>query len=196
MTLDPANPGSLALVRELLGELLPMFTSRRVQHRSRRDVGAAARAARRVLRVDRDAARASRARRPRGDHLGRHVLGRRRRSSRKVPAGVTVCEWGYDAGVSVRRAHRAARRRRHPVLGRARHVELAQHRRARHQRGRELPGRGARPRSPTAESASSTPTGATAATCSSCRSAIRASRTAPRCRGASTPTPTSISAPR
>jgi hypothetical protein len=31
MTLDPANPGSLALVRELLGELLPNFTSRRVQ---------------------------------------------------------------------------------------------------------------------------------------------------------------------
>lgn len=30
MTLDPANPGSLALVRELLGELLPLFSSRRV----------------------------------------------------------------------------------------------------------------------------------------------------------------------
>ena len=30
-TIDPANPGSLALVRELLTELLPNFTSRRVQ---------------------------------------------------------------------------------------------------------------------------------------------------------------------
>ena len=30
MTLDPAHPGSLALVRELLGELLPLFSSRRV----------------------------------------------------------------------------------------------------------------------------------------------------------------------
>ena len=30
MTLDPANPGSLELVRELLAELLPNFTSRRV----------------------------------------------------------------------------------------------------------------------------------------------------------------------
>src|SRR5438045_8362824 len=29
-TLDPAKPGSLALVRELLGELLPNFTSKRV----------------------------------------------------------------------------------------------------------------------------------------------------------------------
>ncbi|MEY2454107.1 MAG: hexosaminidase [Acidimicrobiaceae bacterium] len=30
MTLDPSNPGSLALIRELLAELLPLFTSRRV----------------------------------------------------------------------------------------------------------------------------------------------------------------------
>jgi len=30
MTLDPANPGSLALVRELLGQLVPCFTSSRV----------------------------------------------------------------------------------------------------------------------------------------------------------------------
>ena len=55
------------------------------EHRSRRDVGAATRPARRVLRVDRDAARAARARRPRGDRLGRHVLGRCRRSSRRCP---------------------------------------------------------------------------------------------------------------
>ena len=30
MTIDPSNPGSLALVRELLAELLPLFSSRRV----------------------------------------------------------------------------------------------------------------------------------------------------------------------
>ena len=30
MTIEPANPGSLALVRELLAELLPLFSSRRV----------------------------------------------------------------------------------------------------------------------------------------------------------------------
>ena len=30
MTLDPANPGSLELIRELLAELLPLFTSKRV----------------------------------------------------------------------------------------------------------------------------------------------------------------------
>jgi hexosaminidase len=30
MTIEPTNPGSLALVRELLAELLPLFTSRRV----------------------------------------------------------------------------------------------------------------------------------------------------------------------
>ena len=30
MTLEPTNPGSLELVRELLAELLPLFASRRV----------------------------------------------------------------------------------------------------------------------------------------------------------------------
>ena len=30
MTIEPSDPGSLALVRELLAELLPLFTSRRV----------------------------------------------------------------------------------------------------------------------------------------------------------------------
>ena len=120
MTIDPAHPGSLALVRELLGELLPLFSSRRVNIGLDETWELPPRTARRVLRMDRDAPRAPRARRPRGDHLGRHVLGRCRRSSRRLPDGVTVCEWGYDAEYPFDERRRAARRRRAPVLGRAR----------------------------------------------------------------------------
>jgi hexosaminidase len=96
MTLDPARPGSLALVRELLGELLPLFSSRRVNigldetwelPRERLDEYFDWIATLRAL--------------PELD--GREVIIWGDMFSgdpalvAKVPAGVTVCEWGYDA---------------------------------------------------------------------------------------------------
>jgi hypothetical protein len=96
MTIDPANPGSLALVRELLGELLPLFSSRRVNigldetwELPRERLGEYFEwiATLRAL--------------PELD--GREVIiwgdmfsGDRELVAR-VPAGVTVCAWGYDA---------------------------------------------------------------------------------------------------
>jgi hexosaminidase len=95
MTLDPSEPGSLALVRELLGELLPLFSSRRVH------VG-----------LD-EAWELPRERMP--DFLewiatlralpeldGREMiiwgdmLSHDDSLLTQLPAGVTVCEWGYD----------------------------------------------------------------------------------------------------
>lgn len=96
MTLDPAQPGSLALVRELLGELLPLFSSRRVNvgldetwelPRQRLDEYFEWIATLRAL--------------PELD--GREVIIWGDMFSgdpaliAKVPEGVTVCEWGYDA---------------------------------------------------------------------------------------------------
>jgi hexosaminidase len=96
MTLDPANPGSLELVRELLGELLPNFSSRRVQigldetwELPRERLGeffewiATLRAlpeldGREVIIW--------------GDMFSGHAD-----LVAQVPKGVTVCEWGYDA---------------------------------------------------------------------------------------------------
>ena len=96
MTLDPANPGSLALVRELLGELLPLFSSRRVNigldetwELPRERLGeyfewvATLRAlpeleGREVIIW--------------GDMFSGHAD-----LVAQLPAGVTVCEWGYDA---------------------------------------------------------------------------------------------------
>jgi hexosaminidase len=96
MTLEPSNPGSLALVRELLGELLPLFSSRRVH------VG-----------LD-EAWELPRSRL--GDFVdwvstlrglpelsGREMLmwgdmlSGRPDLLAALPADVTVCEWGYDA---------------------------------------------------------------------------------------------------
>jgi hexosaminidase len=97
MTLDPANPGSLALIKELLGELLPNFTSRRVQigldetwelPRERLDEFFAWVATLRAL--------------PELD--GREVIiwgdmfSGHPELVAELPPGVTVCEWGYDAG--------------------------------------------------------------------------------------------------
>ena len=90
-----------------------------------------------------------------------------------LPDGVTVCEWGYDAGhpFDVRAAAtyadaRYARSGSRPgtsswltILGRTTNMR-AQQRRGRRRRG-----------SRTAAAGSSTPTGATRATCSTCRSA-------------------------
>jgi hexosaminidase len=96
MTLDPARPGSLALVRELLGELLPLFSSRRVNigldetwelPRERLDEYFAWIATLRAL--------------PELDGHEVIIWGDMFSGDpalvAKVPDGVTVCEWGYDA---------------------------------------------------------------------------------------------------
>ena len=95
MTIDPANPASLELVRSLLAELLPHFTSRRVH------VGldepwelpagrfeeylAWVRTLRALPELD-------------GYEMlmwGDMVAGHPERAA-ALPAGVTVCEWGYE----------------------------------------------------------------------------------------------------
>ncbi len=95
MTMEPANPGSLKLVRELLAELLPLFTSHRVH------VGLDEAWELPASRMDDFLAWVSTLRGlPElegremlmwGDMLAGHadLLAR-------LPAGVTVCEWGYD----------------------------------------------------------------------------------------------------
>lgn len=95
MTIEPTNPGSLSLVRELLAELLPLFSSRTVH------VGLDeawelpaertgefldwVRTLRAVPELD-------------GHHMlmwGDMVSGRADLLA-QLPADVTVCEWGYD----------------------------------------------------------------------------------------------------
>ena len=97
MTLDPANPGSLALVRELLGELLPLFSSRRVNigldetwELPRERLGEFfewAATLRALPELDGHEVIIW------GDMFSGHP-----ELVAQVPAGVTVCEWGYDAG--------------------------------------------------------------------------------------------------
>ncbi len=96
MTLDPANPGSLALVRELLAELLALFTSRRV-HVGLDEAWELA------GRVDEFIGWVATLRSlPELD--GREMLvwgdmvSGRPDLLRRLPDGVTVCEWGYDEG--------------------------------------------------------------------------------------------------
>ena len=95
MTLEPKNPGSLALIRELLGELLPLFTSRRVHvgldeawelPHARMDDFLGWVATLRAL-----PELGGREMLMWGDMLSgrRDLLG-------SLPDGVTVCEWGYD----------------------------------------------------------------------------------------------------
>jgi hypothetical protein len=95
MTIEPTNPGSLSLVREMLAELLPLFSSRRVH-------------------VGLDEAWEMPAERI-GDFLDwvRTLRGLPELDGREMlmwgdmvsghpdllaqlPAGITVCEWGYD----------------------------------------------------------------------------------------------------
>ncbi len=96
MTLDPANPGSLALVRELLSELLPLFSSRRVNigldetwelPRERLGEFFGWIATLRAL--------------PELDGHEVIIWGDMFSGDpelvAQVPDGVTVCEWGYDA---------------------------------------------------------------------------------------------------
>lgn len=94
-TLDPAKEGSLALVRELLGELLPHFTSRRANvgldepwelpgGRADEYLGWV-RTLRGLPELD------GREMLVWGDVLARHP-----ELIARLPAGVTVCDWGYD----------------------------------------------------------------------------------------------------
>ncbi len=96
MTIDPANPGSLALVRELLAELLPNFTSRRIHvgldetwelPRERHDEFFAwVKTLRALPELD------GREMLIWGDEFSGHAD-----QIAQLPPGVTVCEWGYDA---------------------------------------------------------------------------------------------------
>ena len=95
MTLEPTNPGSLALVRELLAELLPLFTSQRVH------VGLDEAWELPHTRIDDFLAWVSTLR-ALPELAGREMLmwgdmitGRSDLAA-KLPDGVTVCEWGYD----------------------------------------------------------------------------------------------------
>jgi len=94
-TLDPANPGSLALVRELLDELLPCFSSRRAH------VGLDEPWELPEQRMDEYVSWLG-ALRDLPELQGREilvwgdVLATRPGMLGRVPPGVTVCEWGYE----------------------------------------------------------------------------------------------------
>jgi hexosaminidase len=96
MTIDPAHPGSIALIRDLLSELLPLFRSRRVH------VGldepwelAAAPGAdfmqwvRRIRSLSELDAREM--------LIWGDMVASDPERARRLPPGVTVCEWGYEA---------------------------------------------------------------------------------------------------
>ena len=95
MTIEPANPGSLALVRELLAELLPLFSSRRVH------VGLDEAWELPASRIDDFLSWVATLRAlPELDERemlmwGDMVSGRPDLVA-SLPRGVTVCEWGYD----------------------------------------------------------------------------------------------------
>ncbi len=132
MTIEPANPGSLALVRELLAELLPLFTSRRVH-------------------VGLDEAWEL----PSEPHgrlpgLGGHACARCPSSTGRemlmwgdmvsgradlvaaLPDGVTVCEWGYDDWYPFDERCAVLADAGRAVLGRPGDLELAEHPRPAH----------------------------------------------------------------
>ncbi len=95
MTIEPTDPRSLELVRELLAELLPLFTSRRVH------VGLDEAWELPAERID-DFLSWAATLRALPELEGREMLmwgdmvsGHRDLVAR-LPAGVTVCEWGYD----------------------------------------------------------------------------------------------------
>jgi len=95
MTIEPTNPGSLALVRELLAELLPLFTSRRVH------VGLDEAWELPAGRMDDflawvDTLRALPELEGREMLMWGDMLADRADLLGRLPGGVTVCEWGYD----------------------------------------------------------------------------------------------------
>jgi hexosaminidase len=95
MTIDPDNPASLALVRELLAELLPLFSSRRVH------VGLDEAWELPARRMDEFLAWVTTLR-SLPELEGREMLlwgdmvSGRPDLVAALPRGVTVCEWGYD----------------------------------------------------------------------------------------------------
>jgi hexosaminidase len=95
-TIDPANPAALALVRSLLAELLPNFTSDRVH------VGLDEPWELPAERID-DYLAWLAALRALPELAGKEmlvwgdILASRPENIARVPAGVTICEWGYDA---------------------------------------------------------------------------------------------------
>ncbi len=95
-SIDPSNPDSLALVRQLLDELLPLFSSRRV-HLGLDEVWELP-----EDRLDEFVAWVGRLRDlpELAEHeilmWGDMVAGSRAQIAR-LPEGVTVCEWGYEA---------------------------------------------------------------------------------------------------
>lgn len=97
-TIEPTDPRSLALVRELLGELLPNFSSRRFVN-----VGLDEPWELPAERID-DYLEWVRVLRAIPELDGREMLvwgdiiGGDEARVRSLPDGVTVCEWGYDAG--------------------------------------------------------------------------------------------------
>ncbi len=190
MTIEPRNPESLALVRELLAELLPLFSSHRVHvgldeawelpHERIEDFldwvatlrGLPELSGREMLMW--------------GDMLtGRTDL------LERLPDGVTVCEWGYDDWYPFdERCAALAEAGRHfwvapgtsswlSILGR-----LTNARNTCRERGDRRP----RPRG---EGLPQHRLGRHRDTCSSRSSANRPSPTERRSRGASRPTPTS-----
>jgi hypothetical protein len=97
-TIEPGHPGSLELVKELLGELLPNFSSRRYVH-----VGLDEPWELPAERID-DYLDWVRVLRGLPELEGREmlvwsdILAGDADRIRELPDGVTVCEWGYDAG--------------------------------------------------------------------------------------------------
>jgi hexosaminidase len=95
MTIEPTNPGSLALIRELLAELFPLFSSRRVH------VGLDEAWELPASRIDDFLSWVATLRAlPELDERemlmwGDMVSGRTDLVA-SLPRGVTVCEWGYD----------------------------------------------------------------------------------------------------
>jgi hypothetical protein len=96
MTLDPSNPGSLPLIRELLAELLPLFRSRRVHV----GLDEAWELPRERISEFMDWIAKLRAL-PELDEREMLIWGDMIADDRallaQLPDGVTVCEWGYDA---------------------------------------------------------------------------------------------------
>ena len=95
MTLDPSSPASLALIRELLAELLPLFTSRTVHV----GLDEAWELPRERLSEYLDwiaTLRALPELEGREMLIWGDMLSHDNALLRELPAGVTVCEWGYD----------------------------------------------------------------------------------------------------
>jgi hypothetical protein len=96
MTLDPSNPASLALIRELLAELLPLFRSRTVHV----GLDEAWELPRERLTEFLDwiaTLRALPELEGREMLIWGDMLSHDNALLHELPAGVTVCEWGYDA---------------------------------------------------------------------------------------------------